>query len=498
MAANNNALNYIAALNLNRDPFSPEPDLTFLYEYESLAKTFALLKRLVQGKEIIVLVIGEVGSGKTSLLKRYLTSTKSGWKSCRIQIHPRSDTEKTQPALFKDVDSYPAYVLQDATDATIIIDDAHKLDSQQLAFLLKNTQSSDSSRHVRRFVFLGESLLDETITALTKTLSGEIAVSKIFLPSMTQEQTKVYLDNRLAVAGYVGKSLFNSSAVKKIHRSSGGFPGRINTMADQQLNEDFSRRRQRQGSFSSRLRPHRHIFGWAAAALIIVVIFFFGVYHFRGKSESDSHRIVQKIFRGKIEISDHLAPTPPLVSESKFSEKNISETSEDTPETGSLETETGQPPPNKLPAEKPIESITPAETPIEIAKAPEPPPVPKPVVESETPAEKENNEKQTVYRENWLLSQRSSDFTIQILGVRSERRILDFIDNKLTSEPADIAYYKTSYKGKDWYPLLFGIYATKKEASSAIKLMPPDIQKASPWIRKMSSIQRAIRKHASP
>jgi DamX protein len=238
MTVNNNASNYITALNLKRDPFSPDPDLAFLYEYESLKKTFALLKRLVQGKEIIILVIGEAGSGKTLLLKRYLTSSIAGWKSCQIRIHSRTDNEKTQPTLFKDVDSYPAYVLQDATDAIIIIDDAHALDSQQLAFLLKNTQSSDRYRHVKRFVLLGESRLNETITAITKTVTGETAVSKIFLPGMNQEQTKVYLDNRLTVAGYVGKSLFSSSAVKKIHRSSGGLPGRINTMADQQLNED--------------------------------------------------------------------------------------------------------------------------------------------------------------------------------------------------------------------------------------------------------------------
>ena len=108
-------------------------------KFESLEKTFALLKRLVQGKEIIVLVIGEAGSGKTLLLKRYIASSTAGWKSSHLRIHPGTDSEKTQPTLFKDVDSYPAYVLQDATDAIIIIDDAHKLDSQQLAFLLNIT-----------------------------------------------------------------------------------------------------------------------------------------------------------------------------------------------------------------------------------------------------------------------------------------------------------------------------------------------------------------------
>jgi septal ring-binding cell division protein DamX len=216
-----------------------------------------------------------------------------------------------------------------------------------------------------------------------------------------------------------------------------------------------------------------------------MVVVIFGVYYFPGISESESHRFVQTIFRGKIEIADQLPTTPPLISDSKFSEENIPETNEDTPDTGILEAETSQPAKSILTPEKPVKSTAPSEKPIEIAKASEPPPVPQPIVESETPSEKENAEKQAVYREEWLLSQRSTDFTIQILGVRSEKRLLDF-------------NYKSSYKNKDWYPLLFGVYATKKEASSVIKLLPPDIQKASPWIRKMSSIQRAIRKHASP
>ena len=124
----------------------------------------------------------------------------------------------------------------------------------------------------------------------------------------------------------------------------------------------------------------------------------------------------------------------------------------------------------------------------------EPPPAPKPATESLKTAEKEKTDTPVVYREDWLLSQKSSSYTIQILGVRNEKYLLDFIETKLIAQPNVIAYYKTSYQGKVWYPLLFGVYDTKKEASSSMKQLPPKLQDASPWIRKMSFIQRAIRK----
>ena len=473
MTDKENVLNYITALNLNRDPFSPEPDLTFLYGYDSLEKSFALLKRLVEGTEIIILVLGEAGAGKTTLLKRYLASSSAAWKTCHLQIHPKANAETNQSELFQDADRHPAYALQEFNDSTFIIDDAHDLNPQQLAFLLQNAESSDRPDKIKRFVFFGEPSLNETISTITETLNSETATSKIFLPSLTREQAKSYIDNRLAVAGYVGKRLFRSSDVKKIHRASGGLPGRINAMADQQLKENFSTRKPHRGSYFSRMGQYRKLMGWAAAGLAVVVIALFGLYQLRGASRTDpeSPRFVKTVFRAKIEMAKH-QPKPPVPLA-----ENIQE--EDIPESPPLKNETHQPA---------------AEKPIVVTKVSEPPPAPQPATVSRTTAEKQKPDKPAVHREDWLLSQKSSSYTIQILGVRNEKYLLDFIETKLTARTNVIAYYKTSYRGKVWYPLLYGVYATKKKASSSMKQLPPKLQKASPWIRKMSFIQKAIRK----
>jgi hypothetical protein len=161
MAEKKDGLNYISQLDLNRDPFS----------------------RLIQGDEIIVLVIGETGSGKTSLLKRYLTASIAGWKTGRIRIQPEARTEPDQPALFKDneVDSYPAYFLQDIKDSIIIIDDAHELSSRHLTFMLKNAPLSNGGGNVKRFILFGEPQLIDAVNALTASLGNEAAISKIFV-----------------------------------------------------------------------------------------------------------------------------------------------------------------------------------------------------------------------------------------------------------------------------------------------------------------------------
>jgi DamX protein len=60
-----------------------------------------------------------------------------------------------------------------------------------------------------------------------------------------------------------------------------------------------------------------------------------------------------------------------------------------------------------------------------------------------------------------------------------------------------LAYYKTTYKGGIWYPLLYGIYPSAEQAREAINTLPESIRAKNPWIRRLSAIQRAIRNNAS-
>lgn len=505
MSNEKDELNYRTVFNLNADPFNPDPDLRFLFEYESLEQCFAMLKRLVEGTEIIILVIGEAGSGKTTLLKRYLSSSEANWKTCRIRINPVADAK--QSSLDKDVDSYPAHIRQNVTDLIIIIDDAHKLTQKQLKGLLQNAQSSSSARQVKRFVFFGEPSLNETVSIISETLADETAISKIFLPAMTREETVAYLNYRLALAGYVGRSLFRSSFVKKLHRSSGGLPGRINTMADQWLKKEYSLRKQLRRSFQSRVHRRRKIISWATLCFVFIILSLVVLSRYQSTPElqPEAPKLAKTVIRKKIVMADHLEKTPPVMPDILSSEKikdqplptlpppkkaiEVAKTTE--PQISS------EPPVSAVPLVSSKPTVL-SEPPVsaEPPKLSEPIVSSKPPVEPETVVEKKKPEKKTARREEWLLSQKSSYYTIQIMGVRNEKYLLNFINEKLPAQHHEIAYYQTSYKGKDWYPLLYGVYATQKDAAIAMKKLPKEIKKASPWIRQMAAVQKAIRKRS--
>jgi septal ring-binding cell division protein DamX len=109
----------------------------------------------------------------------------------------------------------------------------------------------------------------------------------------------------------------------------------------------------------------------------------------------------------------------------------------------------------------------------------------------------QKTEKRNMRSEKWLLTQKSSYYTIQLMGARKEALLFDFVTRNNLLEQNEIAFYQTKYKEKPWFQLLYGVYTTKKDAQSAADYLPPNIRKSSPWIRRLSSIQKAIRNNAA-
>ncbi len=110
----------------------------------------------------------------------------------------------------------------------------------------------------------------------------------------------------------------------------------------------------------------------------------------------------------------------------------------------------------------------------------------------------EITQERKIHSEKWLLSQASSNYTIQLMGARKEVLLHDFVERNQLLKQNEIALYQTTFKDKAWFQLLYGVYATKQDAQSAADNLPLNIRKASPWIRRLSAVQKAIRRKISP
>ena len=192
------------------------------------------------------------------------------------------------------------------------------------------------------------------------------------------------------------------------------------------------------------------------------------------------------------------APSQPIVATPKKSEPQGASELDQPPEPQISIEATVLPPEGQSESSQP--PLAPSEQRESIVKAPLHQAAVKPLP-IQAPADKEGvtrkTEERSMRSEKWLLTQESSYYTIQLMGARKEALLFDFVARNKLLEQNEIAFYQTTYKDKPWFQLLYGVYTTKKDAQSAADYLPPKIRKSSPWIRRLSAVQKAIRNRAA-
>jgi len=456
---------YKTFLGLKKAPFSPEVDNTFFYAFPSFVQRLNVLRRLVQGRDFLILVIGEKGSGKTTLLNQFLISAKGNWRTCRIRAH--STTISDAPPALDNLNEHPAFILPDDELPIVMFDDAHELTGIELQYLLKDALAPGGNRKLKRLILFSEPGINATMASLLAPFARETVVNKVHMSQLSEIETHDYLFHRLKIAGLTGKNPFKSADIKSIHKAAGGLPGGINEKAHTLLLNRLSG--EKPTSRSIRLPHFKKSFliiaGFIVVLALVMFLFFF--------KEKNSNIPSADILGPKSQVSSSMKktakkPPAPHVSASPVASSNGSEKAKQ-----SLDK-----PENKLTKTDPLVSL-----------------------KSKAQAGKKKKQEKTVllkskkakgiHRESWLLAQKPSYYTIQLIGLQNEKSINKFVKKyKLFNQ---VAYYKSLYRKKDWYPLLYGAYPTRREASSAMKKLPQELRKLSPWIRSFSSIQQIIK-----
>ena len=94
--------------------------------------------------------------------------------------------------------------------------------------------------------------------------------------------------------------------------------------------------------------------------------------------------------------------------------------------------------------------------------------------------------------EDWLSSQRSSGWTIQMLAFQDEAKVKDFISQHKLNQRA--AYFREQTSNGVLYKLVYGIYDSKELANGARKRLSSTLRQHGPWLRSMASVKAIIQK----
>jgi septal ring-binding cell division protein DamX len=95
-------------------------------------------------------------------------------------------------------------------------------------------------------------------------------------------------------------------------------------------------------------------------------------------------------------------------------------------------------------------------------------------------------------REEELLGWPEQGYTLQVMGARAETSVRDFIQAQ--EQPQRFYYFQTVFKGAPWHVVVYGQYADRAAATSAVASLPESLRKLRPWARSIAGVKADIRK----
>ncbi len=234
------------------NPFSIAPDPRYLYMSEMHQDGLAHLKHGLSSEGCIILLTGEIGTGKTTL-GRFFLERLDPTANIALIINPGLSAFELLATVCDEfrikvsddfyshkhyLDALNEFLLQSHADnkpALLVIDEAQNLDKEALEMVRLLTNLETNQQKLLKIILLGQSELATALTSPDLTQVNQRITSRFHLTGLDAPETAEYIKHRLLVAGAEQKQLFSDRAVKKIHQLTGGIPRLINSLCDRSL-----------------------------------------------------------------------------------------------------------------------------------------------------------------------------------------------------------------------------------------------------------------------
>jgi general secretion pathway protein A len=235
---------------LRERPFNLTPDPRFFYINSSCQETFATLCYGIEQRKGVIVVTGEAGTGKTTLIKLFMQNADATVHlscildphltflellRCTLNAFGLSSAGADRLTMIRRLKEYLIEQLANHHVVALLLDEAQDIDDRVLEELRLLSDLEHGGARLLQLVLIGQPQFESTLRrASLQHLRQRITLRSRLAP-LSGDEVRPYIAFRLAAAGYDGPAIFQSAAAERVAFYSHGIPRLINAICDNAL-----------------------------------------------------------------------------------------------------------------------------------------------------------------------------------------------------------------------------------------------------------------------
>ena len=242
---------YEAFYGLNSKPFQLNPDPSFYFGSKQHRRAKAYLEYGLLRNEGFIVITGEIGAGKTTIVRGLLESMDANAVTAANLVSTQLDAEDTlrmvgaafgvrvkdvsKADLLMALEAFLVTQISEGKRSLLIVDEAQNLTPRAVEELRMLSNFQFGKQALLQTFLVGQPEFREILQHPNMQQLRQRVTATCHIGPLDVEETQGYIEHRLKCAGSTGKPEFGAGTFEAIFKATGGIPRRINSVCDRLL-----------------------------------------------------------------------------------------------------------------------------------------------------------------------------------------------------------------------------------------------------------------------